>query len=430
MAVPSLQSAPARLLVSGLACASFACSACSAEEGRTRALEAVVRDSAGIEIVESPTPLWEEGEGWRVDSVPTLQIGLLEGADPYLFGAIAAAVRFPDGRIALVETQSLEVRVFGPDGVHLATFGREGGGPGEFATTPRIVAVAPDTLLTWDARSRRWSWWHLEGALVRESTLPRGGRDEDVGRGTAVTTWAVFPDGTLFAADNVPRDDETRPSGETITTQFRFSFIRNQGADTVDIGRFGSRRTHFAVRGSAQDPFFPRTQIALQSDPVALHTSGPGAWAVYRWEADGNLSRIVRAAIPRVAVTEEMIRQHIDSVEAQRMRSRASEEQVEIRVRATEAVPYPDSAAAIDFLRIDTESRLWVLRWRQLYPVDAPVYDVIDGDGRWLGRVALPETLGNVLEIGGEYVLAEWKDELDVSYLRMYPIVEGGGDEG
>jgi hypothetical protein len=42
----------------------------------------------------------------------------------------------------------------------------------------------------------------------------------------------------------------------------------------------------------------------------------------------------------------------------------------------------------------------------------------------WLGEVALPSTLG-VTEIGEDYVLGTWRDEMDVEYVRMYSLDRG-----
>ena len=49
-------------------------------------------------------------------------------------------------------------------------------------------------------------------------------------------------------------------------------------------------------------------------------------------------------------------------------------------------------------------------------------------DGTWLGTVSLPPRLVRAyihyrspyLEIGDDYILGVWKDELDVQYVRMY----------
>ena len=35
----------------------------------------IVRDSAGVRIVENTTPLWQEGEGWHLSPEPVVDIG-------------------------------------------------------------------------------------------------------------------------------------------------------------------------------------------------------------------------------------------------------------------------------------------------------------------------------------------------------------------
>ncbi|MGQ0560674.1 MAG: hypothetical protein ACT443_02220, partial [Gemmatimonadota bacterium] len=48
------------------------------------------------------------------------------------FGEIKAIAVADDGRIAVLESQAQEIRVFSPTGQHLLTHGRKGAGPGEF----------------------------------------------------------------------------------------------------------------------------------------------------------------------------------------------------------------------------------------------------------------------------------------------------------
>ena len=47
--------------------------------------------------------------------------------------------------------------------------------------------------------------------------------------------------------------------------------------------------------------------------------------------------------------------------------------------------------------------------------------DVFDPDGIWLGTVATPRGL-RVTEIGTDYVVGVWRDELDVEYIRVYDL--------
>ena len=84
-----------------------------------------VEDSAGIEIVESSAPAWE-GDGWTIADEPRLSIGRTSGDERYLFGHIAGSIALPDGRIAVLDAQAVQVRVYSPQGVHLADWGGKG----------------------------------------------------------------------------------------------------------------------------------------------------------------------------------------------------------------------------------------------------------------------------------------------------------------
>ena len=52
-------------------------SACVAEQVARDA--SVSHDSAAVLIVENTAPVWTSGHGWRLDTVPQLSIGVVEG---------------------------------------------------------------------------------------------------------------------------------------------------------------------------------------------------------------------------------------------------------------------------------------------------------------------------------------------------------------
>ena len=71
--------------------------------------------------------------------------------------------------------------------------------------------------------------------------------------------------------------------------------------------------------------------------------------------------------------------------------------------------------------------------WLQPYYVagaEPPPFEILAPDGTWLGSVTLPPGLHRAfiqyqapyMEIGDDYVLGVWTDELDVQYVRMYRI--------
>src|SRR6187431_2380295 len=93
---------------------------------------ALVRDSAGVAIVESHSARWNDADRWRVDSVHTFSIGSVGGASETSLSGVTGAIRLPNGEIAVADGTSRELRFFRDDGSFLRRFGRRGSGPGEF----------------------------------------------------------------------------------------------------------------------------------------------------------------------------------------------------------------------------------------------------------------------------------------------------------
>lgn len=106
--------------------------ACDTGDDSGPALRSEVRDSAGVMIVENARPVTGSRLDWRVGEAPAVSIGTLEGDEGDMLFLVLDATRLPDGRIVLANAGSAELRVFSADGVHLATWGGQGEGPGEF----------------------------------------------------------------------------------------------------------------------------------------------------------------------------------------------------------------------------------------------------------------------------------------------------------
>ena len=71
---------------------------------------------------------------WQL--VQVVSIGpksLTDQGSPDEFGRVSSASMGPDGEVFVADAQYDEIRVFGLDGVHRRTFGRNGEGPGEFS---------------------------------------------------------------------------------------------------------------------------------------------------------------------------------------------------------------------------------------------------------------------------------------------------------
>ena len=94
-----------------------------------------------------------------------LEIGEIDGDDPYLFTRIESIVEDASGRLIVADLQSHEVRIFGPEGDFLFHFGGQGEGPGEL-TDPCCLAFGPDSEL-WVRESTRYSAFRLEAASAQ-----------------------------------------------------------------------------------------------------------------------------------------------------------------------------------------------------------------------------------------------------------------------
>lgn len=137
----------------------------------------VVRDSAGITIVENSAPTWHPGEEWTVVAEPEVEIGVLDGEAPYQLYRVAGAVRLSDGRIVIANGGSNELRYFAPDGRHVRSVGREGDGPGEFRFIGRILRLPGDSVLVSNLMPPRHSLFDEQGTFVR-TVDPAGGMSD------------------------------------------------------------------------------------------------------------------------------------------------------------------------------------------------------------------------------------------------------------
>ena len=71
-----------------------------------------------------------------------------------------------EGRIYVLDRQANELRIFAPDGTHVRTVGRSGGGPGEFINANGLVWGSPDTLVVVDQRGGRYTLLGRDGAYL------------------------------------------------------------------------------------------------------------------------------------------------------------------------------------------------------------------------------------------------------------------------
>jgi hypothetical protein len=377
----------------------------------------VVRDSAGVQIVENTAPAWRDGEGWTVAAEPTVDIGVADGAPEYQFGQVAGAVRLSDGRIVVADGQAKHLRFFDGAGVHLRTVGRNGGGPGEFQSLSRVLRLRGDTVGAWDSRSDRFSVFDPRGEFVRARTL-RAGEGRILSQADG-----AFADGSLLMSPFMSLS--FRPG--TQVSRDTFALLRypadRDAADT--LGRFagsqvvsvvGPEDGGWAVRSTV--PFGPETFRTPRGDLVYVADSERFAVAVYG--TDGTLRRVLRAAREPEALTPEEVARY---KEEQLGRTEAGEDRA-MTERLLAATPFPQTKSAFTAMVVDAEGAVW-LREHATSEDGPGRWTVFDTEGALLGTVETPAGV-RVLEIGGDYLLGVWADDLDVQHVRLYRLDKSG----
>jgi hypothetical protein len=395
----------------GVGIAGVACilgSSCDSGAGGSTAM---VRDSAGIRIVENTAPLCQTDEVWSIAPEPLVDVGHVDDPEQQLF-RVSGATRLSDGRIVVANAGSSQLRFYDGSGNHLVDIGRQGRGPGEFQYLAGVVRGVGDTLHV-PAGIDRIITFASDGSLVRETPagylglfkqpwMTEGGR--------------LMPDRTwlLWVYEN--RMD--RPDGSYRPILGFVRFDPATGAQDT-LGWFLSGMHERAAGETKSVAFSPNSSAAWSGSHMFAGDSK--AFDIHAFDRDGTLSHIVRMATEPKPVTEEMKAayraSYIERVSAD-PRAAANMERYE---RMMAELAWAPTLPAWRQLAGDEAGNLWVSDY-SAYAVTAD-WKVFTPDGRWLTNVRLPDGI-RVLELGDDYLLGLWLDELDIEHVRMYEIVK------
>ena len=390
--------------------ATLALTGCAADAPRANVV--AERDSAGIRIVENAEPRPGAVAEWMVDGEPSVEIGVLEGDPARQFFRVASTLRLSDGRIVVADGGSGELRVFDAVGRHLATGGRKGDGPGEFRNLSRVYRLSGDTILAWDIGLRRISYFDADARFLRSIPLDGAG-------GGSMNLVDVLDDGTVLASVSPPL-----PSGSVLTDGLRGDSAlhvrvdpRSARIDTV--GWLPTTQSMIRTTSSGGQvvgiqvwrlPFLRNAFIGTAGEHVFAATND--RYEIALRDADGQLTRILRRAVRREPFTEDYAREHFLG-----QRDPNDVDPAELR-EVYPGVPRPDHLPVLRAIRVDATGHIWVERFR--WPNDdQPVWDVFDPEGRLAAVVRTPPGL-RVDEIGADYVVGVWRDELEVERVRVY----------
>jgi hypothetical protein len=343
----------------------------------------------------------------------------MDGDTLYQLHSITGGLVLSGGRIAISDYGTRQIRIFGADGSFLGSFGRMGGGPGEFNNIQVMGTVGSDTLVILDGGQRRTSRYHPEAGFLGQTLLPEEA-------GVAWHANGMFGDGAIVFGGlvNLGRGGEMPEAGyERITNPFHS--VSLDGSRVVHFGDFpgteviwGTSEVGGRQTLSAAFLHFGKSPRGLaRGDRFALGTRD--RYEVMIFDAAGVMTRIVRVQLPPVPVTDA----HLDGLLEERV-ARLPDPSLAPMVRSGfRNTPHAETMPAFESLLLDAEGSLWVEDTH--IPGDTlRTWTVFDEEGAPVTRLSLPRA-NRVLEIGSDFVLAVFRDELDVEYVRSYPLTRG-----
>lgn len=405
-------------------------SACSSGESRGGTAGPVIRDSAGVQIVENTAPRWREGQGWTVVDSPLVDIGGKAGDPAYDLAQVGGVLLLPGGRLVVAVGGAYQVRFYNADGTHLATAGQRGNGPGEYQGFGGLWLGTGDSVLVSDLIARRLTILSDSGKLGRSFSLggqagvpmPQGGRF------SFALPAGTFRDGHLLAMQQGFRVNDATPGAYRDSADY---LVYTSGGVVLDtVGRFPGIEMEQMTMTFGGRTFSAPSPVPLGKNTIAavagdrFVVAKNDAWEMEVRSASGQLQRIVRLHVNPRPITADDQTAHrkvtLQAMEDQPMlRSMPSQIKQQMNDRVNHAV-YPKTFPFIAGILPATDGSLWV--YEQATPGDETrVFTVFDSTGALLGRVTFPDRFLPTF-ITGDRVAGSWKDADDVEHARVYAI--------
>ena len=365
----------------------------------------------GVRVVHTPPE--DVRPTWRLE--PDLRIGSMDGTGPDVFGDLRDIAVSDDGRIAVIDGQAQEVRIFAPDGSHLRTFGGQGGGPGEFENANGVAFGSDGLLRVPDAGNNRLSFFHPDSGFVgshRYEPLMYGytwdGQVDEDG-----DTWSLHyrlptsPDQNgRMVYQELARDGTP---GDTIV---RVEQPRDPNAGMWELELSDGRRANLGI------PSYPHAQFALDPEQRVWSTAQDDpAYRLIRWTATGDTALTLEVRRPPVATDMAAVDSQLSGWE----------ERFGVTLDRSDI---PETAPGIQGFFFDDDGRLWV---RARTTTDSVrTFDAFDADtGEYLGTLTTDLGLQTYQwpVVRGGTLWGIVRDELDVPGVVRGRVVEAGPGE-
>jgi 6-bladed beta-propeller len=344
--------------------------ACS-DPGGTGVPSSSTRDSGAVKIVESAAPAWRGKALWTISGEPSLQIGVQDGDPVYSLSGVAGTTRLSDGRIAVLNAGSGEIRIFDPHGRHLHSTGGIGQGPGEFLQPQHLRRVEGDSLLVWDAGIRSYSVFDATGSYARSERMLPIDIMEIIGFGNASESLIPLPDRSFVLRVTQRSNAETREPGVLYRPPIGFFRVR-RGFSAVDsLGWYDGVAQVMVNVGGRQiktPPLFTTVaRVEAGGTPWKIYVGLGDPYEVRVFDKNAVLTTVIRRTDPPLTIP----RSQLKAARQRRLRQAEAAGQGPQMQRILAALPPQEHYPAHGRILPDSEGCLWVRRpqgWDVLMP--------------------------------------------------------------
>ena len=368
-----------------------------------------VRDSAGIQIVTSNGDRTSRTLRWETGESPLIDIGARQDDSSHQLFRVRDVTRLPGGGIAVLDGGSKEIRFFSSGGEHERTVGAVGEGPGEYRSVAGLTLAGSDSLLVFDNALGRITVLDLEGRFVNSFRLQSTAdpihpiRLYRLAATTATGDLVLLP--RAYPADMKPRPMVHWDSVPNLVYT---------GAGTLrdTVGEFSGMDIYATPSRTNGLTFGRYTSADVYGDELYITDGGDYEFRIYGIRGDlGRIVRLQRAPRKVTAADERALK----DVRLARARDDQARRDVEESFRSS---PKAEYKPWLSNLVVDRTGHVWVEEYQPTMGGGKRTWSVFAPDGQWLGSAELPAAF-RVIEIGQDFILGVWRDDVDVEHVRL-----------
>ena len=365
---------------------------------------------------------------FRLADEPMVTIGVTGGQEEQELFEVSGAARLADGSIVVYESGAFRLQKFGPDGEHLWSRGRAGEGPGDFANFAQLLVPCASeqsimmsdrynqriTVLDGDGNLLRTHPFTFQGSMPYEITCAPGGR-------------------LVFSGWGHERPSEPGPYRTTADMAFADGSevtVLREGVQAED--RLATADETGMVGGSEPGIWSRKLRFAATDEGVWLGTGDDYEMEFLDWT--GTTTSTMRWEGPELMVTQKHVDAYREAVSDSFARGldfwartypdevagRDWQQRFERRwERDQEALP--PAFPAYDQVVLGDDGVLWIEDFPR--PGKPSEWFVLDERGQRTRSMTVPPGIV-LLDIGSDWVLVTYRDEMDVERVALYSLVE------